>query len=370
MTPALSTAILRPLEGRAEGIRMHRQPALRRGGFTLIELLAVIAIIGLLVGMLMPAIQSARESARRTACGNNLKQIGLGLHGYATFNGRLPVTASIYPNAVGCDEGGQPWNPYPIIRNWNIDLLPFVELKTVYDKYDPTKDLNHGSNSRLFVNIPYPFQACPSSPAAATLRPSIPASNGDQFFRYFGDIRSAVTCYAACNGPQNVLTGLSNGVMDDCVAAAGTGVSYCNTFVATSINGKACKAIRMEAYPLAAMQPGMFGGGGGYQVPLARARDGLSNTIMVAERRGELSQESGIGGFQFYGVTTQRRINSPNLSLQNSSAGNAMTAASNHLGGAFFCMADGAVVFLDEQIDFRTYNLLGNKADGQAVSLP
>jgi type II secretory pathway pseudopilin PulG len=68
----------------------------------------VIAIIAILAGMVMPSLNKARAKGRRTACLNNLKQIGTGIEMYIQDNNDHLPTCRSYPLKPAAGEENLP----------------------------------------------------------------------------------------------------------------------------------------------------------------------------------------------------------------------------------------------------------------------
>ena len=106
--------------------RERKRPATRRG-FTLIELLVVISIIAVLIALITPAVQSARAAARRLECLNNMKQLALAVHNFASSRG------GEFPSL---DEGRETRDvtytaPF-LTPSWCVALMPNLDQNAVY----------------------------------------------------------------------------------------------------------------------------------------------------------------------------------------------------------------------------------------------
>ena len=103
--------------------------------------------------------------------------------------------------------------------------------------------------------------------------------------------------------------------------------------------------------------------------------DGMSSTILLLERRPELSMWSSMYATTFQGVLTSIKPNSGSIDLTTSN-GLGIRATNNgasslHAGGIVNAvMADGAVTSFTNSIGFDVYNYLGNRMDAQVASVP
>lgn len=135
-----------------------KSQSIRRAAFTLIELLAVIAILSVLIALLLPAIQAAREAARRTACTNNLRQLGVALQNHVSQHKKFPNNGGFTEDSLiratdgsmthistfsfaevtnlkwGVGQAGK--QPAEQPGSWGYALLPYVEQNNAYQNVD------------------------------------------------------------------------------------------------------------------------------------------------------------------------------------------------------------------------------------------
>ncbi len=292
----------------------------QKHGFTLIELLVVIAIIAILIALLLPAVQQAREAARRSACKNNMKQIGLALHNYHDVHRTFPpsyVYSDDNNNGSDADPdgGGTAANADSGVRlGWQTYLLPFMDQAPLYKAIGvETGGYATDWNQAALAN--------PTTTSFITVLP-------------------AYICPSDAHGGVN------------------TKVKVAATVSVGKSNYGANRLV-------------MFGNS---KVKIRDFTDGTSNTFLSGERDAtNLTGGIWAGHWEFSTtnwnaqpieafVSSVYLINDASTStIRNNTFG------SLHVGGAHFVFADGRVRFLSENIDSGTYVDLSIHNDGNPL---
>jgi prepilin-type N-terminal cleavage/methylation domain-containing protein/prepilin-type processing-associated H-X9-DG protein len=324
-------------------------PRRERPGLTLVELLVVIAIIGLLVALLLPAVQSARESARRSSCSNNLRQQGIAIGQHASQNGdRLP------PGAPFVNGPNGTFSPPGLFTY----LLPGLGQMPLFAQINLTADTSGISTATRFTVVPE--YICPSWPHAKTFTPNTAVNQW---------CNGAITSYQGSNG-----AGLSGPLA---WTAGGNGILPNNGLFRVREANQAAAAITASS------------------LPTAQVRDGLSNTLAVAEFvHGDAAKVDASGGLNGYGYPpgcvrqwadawtwsgnasyTFKGIQSVPNQVTNRAAPppltpyNQLPMGSFHPGGVNALMGDGSVRFVTDMVELSVWQAAATAANREPTSL-
>jgi prepilin-type N-terminal cleavage/methylation domain-containing protein len=325
----------------------------RHGGFTLVELLVVIAIIATLIGLLLPAVQSARESARRMSCANNLKQLGLAVQNHTNTKRTFPMGAQTAldnpgPTVNGITYANRRWS-------WFVSVLGFAGEPTLHDlqwaHYQSSKWQSSPSDGSTLSYVALPGKTtpvagfmCPSDPTNPKLSSQDgPTSGNDQGFH--GN-------YLLCAGSKSFGTTPENSAQLD-------GISF----------------------PLSA-------------VKFKDVTDGLSKTLagseimLVPEALGGGVASIDIRGRyhnNMHGGCSFSTLYPPNTTVSDqlpyctnvlprapcvggSGANHVIAARSYHPAGVNAVLADGAVRFVNDQVDLSVWQAAGSRNGSESAN--
>jgi prepilin-type N-terminal cleavage/methylation domain-containing protein/prepilin-type processing-associated H-X9-DG protein len=303
-----------------------------RRAFTLIELLVVITIIGILMGLLLPAVQNAREAARQSHCQNNLKQIGLALQSYHVAHNVFPagtsILASNYANWIGDSRG----TPVYVL------IMPHIEQTGVEGLWHYTVAAGWLSEeNREARRSRVPVYQCPSD-------------------HWISQFQNARTYYGVFGGDRSKAKRGWRGIdMRD-------GLLPLNRWWSA---GRVHDGLSTTLAMGESVHPHKHGMGDGY--------GDINRGGPCAWWNGGGCRHGDCGDWHdpSYGRvlrSTFHPINSNVMPFSTSSNdGNDPPFGSDHVGGAYFVFADGHVQFVNETVDWRTYQALATISGGEPI---
>ena len=93
------------------------------------------------VQMLKPSVEDARGAARRSQSVNNMKQIALAFHNYASANGKFPTASILGPDGK-------------TMHSWRVALLPYIGQQALYNEYKLNESWDSPSNRKVAEKMP------------------------------------------------------------------------------------------------------------------------------------------------------------------------------------------------------------------------
>jgi prepilin-type N-terminal cleavage/methylation domain-containing protein len=319
----------------------------RRRGFTLIELLVVIAIIAVLIALLLPAVQQAREAARRSACKNNMKQLGLALHNYHDTHGKFPI-------GVGQHGGMCQSNVANTRAPWSVLLLPFMDQAPLYNQFNfEQRHVGSVADAGIFAaNL-----TAGRTPVTAYQCPSYPAK-GNNFSNYFGVMGGGAN-NATCVGNPEGRSAWSNGVL-----AINSSTNFrditdgtTNTFLVGETKYQLGPGGRTDAHHL---------------TWASGWRSDTGNTVVVSTLAAVTDVR--INAFNGDGHSADTAFAASTASTRGTVNGTPSTQnlqarafGSYHVGGCHFTLCDGSVRFVSENANQGTLVNAAIRDDGQVL---
>jgi prepilin-type N-terminal cleavage/methylation domain-containing protein/prepilin-type processing-associated H-X9-DG protein len=347
----------------------------KRRGFTLIELLVVISIIAVLIALLLPAVQSAREAARRAQCTNNLKQLGLAVHNYATSFSVIPAQ-TMFPG--GQSNISQGWGP-----TWLIPILPQLEQGNLYSAYNFSASAVVQSATVGLENTTVTYNQIATLLCPSENEPNRPASTATT--NYFGNYGGPgqIAAYSGTIVPVGDPNGTPLGRLGP-VKLEGVPDGLSNTALfSEKLHGLQGSPVVHPGSPDG--KRGVYNGatGGGVAAGAAAAVSFVQSCVGLPVSNASINSDHiGNSAFATYpwhvGMVNYNHVGPPNsINCQDSNDASWLTytgpsgscpPSSNHPAGVNVTMGDGSVRFIKDSINQQTWWGLGTRNGREIIS--
>ena len=320
----------------------------QRRGFTLIELLVVIGVVAILIGLLLPAVQAAREAGRRAACTNNLRQIGLALHGYAQIWDVFPPAWTSVRVPGSRPRFRYSYSPQSLI-------LPQLEQSEVYNainfQMEATTQIIGSGNTTAASFRPACF-LCPGDPAGQStpLGSTNYRANVGTGLYYHARIRMNDTDDDGTFGHDSRLSAMLDGLSNT--------LAFSEKLISPATgDGFQPRAdwLRVPTHPPAT--PTAWAGLCGNLDGLGQAQRDAGSTWLIP---GTI--------YTHFVVIEPPNSPIPDCGIRIMDGAGLFTARSNHPGGVNGTLADGSVRWFSSSIDRATWMALGTRASGEIGS--